>query len=697
MPDNILQKILRPTPNGRLWQVFIFIFVLTVVGGMIDAGSYFNKGANWLSGKTKGFVVLPHTKEIPFRLGLDLVGGTHLVYDADVSAIPDTDKNDAVEGARDVIERRINVFGVAEPVVQVNKTTLGDYRIIVELAGVKDVDQAIKMIGETPLLEFKEEATSQQLTADEQTKIDVYNKMAESKAQEVFGNVLSGGDFAALATKYSEDTATKASGGDLGWITEADNPEIAALIKSLKPGETTKDFTLGSAGYEIAKLTDKGIKKDPFTNQDEVEVEASHILICYEGKTQCTSGLSKEAAYEKIKGLKEKATPANFAELAKANSTEPAVAETGGSLGWFGQGAMVKPFEDAVFSQKVGTISDIIETDFGYHIIYKKSERKLEQYKVSHILIKTMSKEDILGKDAQWKNTELTGKYLKRASVQFNPNDNSPEVSLEFDSEGAKLFEDITGRNVGKTVAIFLDGYPISVPTVNQKISGGQAVISGKFNIKEAKLLSQRLNAGALPVPITLASQNTVGASLGQQSVDASVRAGLISFMIVALFMILFYRLPGLMAVFALAVYSILVLAVFKVWPITLSLAGLAGFIVSIGMAVDANILIFARLKEEIKNGKPLSIAVEEGFRRAWPSIRDSNFNTLITCFILIQFTTSVVKGFAITLALGVIVSMFTAIFITRNFLSLIPGSWLEKKSWLITSHKNLADKGAKQ
>jgi preprotein translocase subunit SecD len=313
--------------------------------------------------------------------------------------------------------------------------------------------------------------------------------------------------------------------------------------------------------------------------------------------------------------------------------------------------------------------------------------------------------------------------------VEFNSQDGSPEVSLAFDDAGAKMFEEITARNIGKPVAIYLDGYAISVPTVNEKITGGKASISGKFNITEAKLLAQRLNAGALPVPIELVNQQTIGASLGQKSIADSLKAGLIGFVIIVLFMILFYRLPGLMAVLALTVYSLIVFAVFKIgfsmaalllvgiflvigitvngWfilfaflsyillyligglaPVTLTLAGLAGAIVSVGMAVDANILIFARMKEEIANGKPLGSAIEDGFKRAWPSIRDSNFNTLITCFILIMFTTSAVKGFAITLGLGVIISMFTAIFITRNFLNLIPAVWLEKRHALITSIK---------
>ncbi|MBU4601292.1 protein translocase subunit SecD, partial [Candidatus Parcubacteria bacterium] len=652
---------------------------LAVGASMVDAGQYYNKAVD------KYELPLPQTKEINFRLGLDLLGGTHLIYQADVSQIAEKDKSSAVEGVRDVIERRVNVFGVSEPVVQVNRTTAGDYRVIVELAGVKDVSEAIQMIGETPLLEFKEESDqARELTEEETNQLNDFNIAAEKQAEEVLGKVLSGGDFAALAEDYNQDESTKESKGDFGWITAKDNPEIFSMAVGVEAGKTSLDLARTSQGYEIIKVEDKRIKKDPFTDQEEKEVKAAHLLICYEGGEMCENGLNKEDAYAKIKTLKEKATADNFANLVKENSTEPGAGERGGDLGWFGRGAMVKPFEDTVFEQEVGAISYVVETKFGYHLIYKQDERAVEEYKVSHILIRTLSQEDILGPANEWKNTELTGKNLERAVVQFNPNDSSPEVSLEFDNDGAKMFEEITERNVNKPVAIFLDGYPISVPTVNEKISGGKAVISGNFNIQEAKLLAQRLNAGALPVPIHLINQQTVGASLGQESVANSLRAGIIGLILVAIFMVIFYRLPGLLAVFALAIYGALILAIFKLWPVTLTLSGLAGFILSVGMAVDANVLIFERFKEELRSGKPLDSAIEEGFMRAWPSIRDGNVSTLITCFILIQFSTSIIKGFAITLGLGVLISMFSAIVITRNFLRLASGEWLEKRMWLV-------------
>lgn len=686
---NIFEKILKPTARGKIWQVFLFIALLAFIGGLIDVGGQYNRFSDYLLAKTGEVVKLPKIKEIPFRLGLDLQGGSHLVYEADMSQIPDADRASALEGVRDVIERRVNFFGVSEPLVQTSISG-GMHWLIVELAGIKDVNEAIKMIGETPLLEFKEQAKElRALTEEEKASMEAFNASAEEKAEEVLGKLISGGDFVALAKEYSDDQSTKENGGDLGWFTEAEAPQIIADVKDLKAGEITKDLIRQEQSFLIYKLDDKRVKTNAFNeNETEKEIKASHLLLCHNEIEGCTNSLSKAEAYEKIKEIKARATARNFATLVKENSTEPGAAESGGDLGWFGRGAMVKPFEDAVFEQEKGTISYVVETQFGYHLIYKQDERDVYEYKVSRLAVRLLSEADIIGEQTGWDNTELTGKFLKRANVQFNPNDNMPEVGLEFDSEGAQLFEEITGRNVGKPVAIFLDGEPISTPNVNEKISGGRAVINGKFNIQEAKELVQRLNAGALPVPIALANQQTVGASLGQQSLQSSLKAGLFGILLVALFMILYYRLPGLLSVISLTIYGILVLAIFKIWPVTLSLSGLAGFILSIGMAVDANVLIFERLKEELRAGRPLASAIDNSFVRAWPSIRDGNVSTLITCLILIWFSTSVVKGFAITLGLGILVSMFSAIIITKNLMALLAGKWLENKLWLIGGAK---------
>jgi len=661
--------------KGHVWFL-VFLVILVVASLLINLGPQYNAFI------TKHNIPLPKVKELPFRLGLDLSGGTSLTYDLDLSVIEPSDRLNAAEGARDVIERRVNMFGVSEPNVQVNKTTQGNYQITVELAGVKDINEAIKQIGETPLLQFKElNEERKELTDEEKAAMDEYNKKAEIKATEVLGKVLSGGNFAELAKTFSEDEVTKDNGGSLGWLSSKEDPELIAIAEKLEVGQVNTNLQKTSQGYEIVKVEDK--RPQTKDGKPVVEIKAAHLLICYEGASSCQSGLTKEQALEKINRLKEQATPENFSDLVKQNSTEPGARDSGGELGWFSNDTMVKEFEAAAMAAKKGEIVGPVETEFGYHLIYKEDERPMMDYKLSHILIKTKSIVDILGNVDEWKTTELTGKYLKRATVQFNPQDNTPEVALEFDSEGAKLFEDITGRNINKPVAIFLDGYMISQPTVNEKITGGQAVISGRFSLAEAKTLAQRLNAGALPVPITLVNQQTIGASLGQSSVNKSLTAGIVGLILVALFMIIVYRLPGLLSVIALLVYGSLTLSIFKVWPVTLTLSGIAGFILSIGMAVDANVLIFERMKEELRAGKPLGTAINEGFSRAWPSIRDGNLTTLIICFILIQFLTGSIKGFAITLALGVLMSMFSAVVVTRNLLKLVVTPKIASKLWL--------------
>lgn len=529
---SIGEKISKMSMRAKSWWIFGVIMIFAVMVALSTGGYFYNQAQDWVAKKTNNIVVLPKVKDLPFSLGLDLQGGTHLVYKADVTNIPEKDRQGALDASRDVIERRVNAFGVSEPLVQVNRGLNGEYRIIVELAGIKDVKEAIKSIGETPLLEFKEQ---------------------------------------------------------------------------------------GAAAIEPIQVTPS------------------------------------------------------------QNGTSTATAT-----------ATVTPIN--------------------------------------------------LNLNTSWKNTELTGKNLKRATLVFNQQDGTPEVSLEFDAEGAKLFEDITGRNLGKPVAIFLDGYLISSPTVNDKIVGGQAIVSGKFTTEEAKMLVKRLNSGALPVPITLISQKTVEASLGSKSIDNSLKAGLIGLLLVSIFMILYYRLPGLLSVLSLLIYGLTVLAIFKalpIWlalvlvglmvslmfytfnelklfngtmsllfvvigvllffyalkPVTLSLSGVAGFILSIGIAVDANILIFARMREELKDGKSLSMSVDNGFKRAWPSIRDGNVSTILTCLILMFFGTSSVQGFGTTLFIGVAVSMFSAIVITRIFFVLILGKWLENRTWLLgVRRKNEAE-----
>jgi protein-export membrane protein SecD len=334
-------------------------------------------------------------------------------------------------------------------------------------------------------------------------------------------------------------------------------------------------------------------------------------------------------------------------------------------------------------------------------------ESKVITDKIKEIQDAQAKKEDITKiKDWQialqnpyFKPTELTGKYLTKATVIFDQTTYKPQIELKFNDEGAKIFADVTGRNIKKPLAIYLDSASIIdtngdgkidnqdlyAPIVESKITGGSAVISGNISTQTANTIASRLNSGALPVKIGAPiSQETVGPTLGTVSLQKSLWAGIFGLLAVAVFMVVFYRFPGLLASLALVIYVAITLALFKLIPVTLTLAGIGGFILSIGMAVDANILIFARMKEEIKSGKGLSQAIDEGFKRAWPSIRDSNFNSLIVCAILFFVATSFIKGFAFTLALGIIISLFSAIFITRIFLMVFIGKWAEKAKWLL-------------
>jgi preprotein translocase subunit SecD len=277
-----------------------------------------------------------------------------------------------------------------------------------------------------------------------------------------------------------------------------------------------------------------------------------------------------------------------------------------------------------------------------------------------------------------FEETGLTGKQLKRTSVQFDSQTNEPVISLEFDSEGTQLFADITTENNGEVLAIFIDGFPVTTPVIQTPILNGTAQISGGFTVEEAKQLNIQLSAGALPIPIEVLEQRTIGASLGQESVEDSVRAGVIGILLVMLFMILYYGFKGFLASLALVVYSALTFAVYKVMGVTVTLPGVAGLLISIGMAVDANILIFERMKEELRAGKPFSHAMELGFGRSWDSIKDANLATIMTALVLINplnfnflNTSGLVRGFGVTLLIGVLISLFTGVVVTRNFLRL--------------------------
>ena len=392
---------------------------------------------------------IPLSKENNYQLGLDLQGGARLVYQVDMTDIPEEDRDTAFESARNTIERRINIFGATEPKVQTQKTA-SDYRIIVEIPGETNVSAATRLIGQTAQLSFWEQGGS----------------------------------------------------------------------------------------------------------EDEVSTEAAMLL------------------------------------------------------------------------------------PFGVAQVFNNQPRK----------------------------TDLTGQNLKTSTVTTGQSGETV-VQIQFDSKGTKSFADITKRNVGKPVAIVLDNAVITAPVVNEQITAGSAVISGGFTPDTAKSLAIALNSGALPAPLKLIQQSTIGPTLGLESLVKSLVAGVIGLAAVIAFMIAIYRKEGAIASLALLIYTVITLFLFKLLGITVTLAGVAGFILSIGMAVDANILIFERMKEERRMGKDEETALRIGFQRAWTSIRDSNVSSLITVFILYIFGTGIIKGFALSLGIGILVSMFTAITITRTLL----------------------------
>ncbi len=665
----VLTRLVKPSPRGKIrWAVF-GVLVLAALSAFLAYPQAWDRGADAWNNKVvatyklPATLKIPHYKNVPYRLGLDLQGGTHLVYEADVKDIAESERGNAMEGVRDVIDRRVNAFGVAEPVVETNKA--GEHwRITVELAGVKDVNQAIKMIGETPILEFKEESAIDKipLTPAQQKELEKRNVDIKKNAAD------------ALRKAQVDQNDASLQWEKLGLVTEAQNPELWKWADAHRGVKLAFALVEDASGWNVLRINNRDTSGK--------EIRASHILICWKDAQSCNEPLSKEDALAQITKLRGEVTPQNFAEKAKANSTDGSAQSNLGDLGWFGDGQMVKEFSDAAFAMKNGEISQPVESPFGYHLIYKTGERPLVKYDIDRIHFTKAVASDVAPEADPWKNTGLNGKHVQHAQVEFDTTTNRPQVLLTFNEEGKKMFAEITKRSVGKLIAIYLDGQPISIPRVQQEIADGNAVISGDFDVKEAKLLAQRLNAGALPVPIKLLSQETIGASLGQDSLAKSLHAGLVGFLIVVVFMILYYRLPGLLASLALGMYTVFTLAVFKLMGITLTLSGIAGVILSIGMAVDANILIFERMKEELKNGRPLDSAVSEGFKRAWTSIRDSNISSLLTCAILYTFTSSSVRGFSVTLALGIVISLFSAITVTRSLLRLV-GPWAMKHRWL--------------
>lgn len=661
------------------WGVvaIVALFLATIA---VAAPGPVNQGIRSFNNATK--LGLPEIPDKKYKLGLDLQGGVQLTYQANVSEIEASERAAAVEGARDVIERRVNGLGVGETTVQTSQVE-GKYRVSVELPGVSDVNEAINLIGETPILEFKEQdpTASATLTEDQKKQMTDYNTSAKTRADALLARLNGGDAWNTLATE-SEDEKTSNVNGDLGFVGSfAPYTELYNWAKANKDGDVSKTLIETPEGYNLVK---RGSER-----QGSEQVDVSHILICYLGTKDCASTMTKEEARKQAETVAKETSVKNFAAQAKKYSTDTLSKDDGGSFGFVAKGTLPSALDSALFAAKNNTVFGPVETEYGFHVVYRKSSKQETEYQISRVLIATASEQDVMGSLAGWKNTGLSGKQLERAEVVTDTQTGSTQVSLQFNSEGAGLFREITQRNLNKPVAIVLDGEPISIPNVNTVIPDGRAVISGSFTLAEAKTLAQRLNAGALPVGVDLISQQTISAPLGQESLAKSLYAGAVAAVIVMSFMVLVYRAPGVVSVFALGLYISLTMAMYKLLGITITLAGIAGFIMSLGVAVDANVLIFERLKEELRGGRSLRAAMEEGFVRAWTSIRDGNLSTLITCVILMWFGTSFVKGFAITLALGILVSLFTAITVTRTILRLV-APWFAKNEggWFFLNSK---------
>lgn len=682
-------------------------------------------------------------KNIKMSLGLDLQGGSQLDYKVDLRKVPLADHESIVEGVKEVINRRVNGLGVSEPNIYISQVA-NESHIIVELAGIKDLEEAKGKIGKTVQLEFKEQKTvaapeekaAVKKQAEEflkEVRKDNFDTLAEEESKAYPSKV--------IFQKAKEDFQFKEDFVDQTIFETALKYQKGDIIEKLLEGNNgyiiQGQEVVPSTGYFVVRVEDKKENVNKEVKEGK-KVFASHALIAYKGAERAsetvtrTKDEAKKLALDLLQKIKSGET--TLAETAKSYSDEPGAKDSAGKLNEpvADNGMYVQEFTDAALKLKKGEVSGIVETAFGFHILYaddvteaSNSTVQSTQLRLSYVFFSDLPD--------PWIETELTGEHFVHADVQFDQL-YQPYISIKFNTEGAKLFETITERNVNKPLAIFVGGDMISAPNVNEKISGGSAIITGRFSIEEATTLARDLNTGAIPAPVTLAGQYTIGATLGEDALQKSIFGGILGLLILTVFMILYYRLPGLLAVAALTIYSIILLFIIKVelplivalaisvtlflaivvkiinsqdsgWEkfisfilacfilffftfilsgqIILTLAGVAGLILSIGMAVDANILIFERIKEELTDGRPLSSAIEIGFDRAWSSIRDSNFSSLITCAILAYFGTSIIRGFALNLAAGILISMFTAITITKTFLLRFIGTKFDEKLWL--------------
>jgi len=663
----------------NLWLKFIFIVFLFFI-----ALSFASPNQN---GQVFGVSVPDWFPDKEIMLGLDLQGGSQLTYDIDLSEVPPNRQANVVNGTKQIIEKRVNGLGVTEALVQ-TQDVAGKTHIIVELPGIQDLEKAKEVVGKVVQLKFKEQG--EEPSQEEMSRIGQENKARDIISKELFNQAktvslkeaIKNTNMAGFETEAEKKIASFKEASN---FTETDKlPEdMKAILSGLNNNEVAKEIIENEYYFQIVKLIEK--KTEP-----QKEISASHILVAYKGSERASELITrtKEEALTKAKELLTKIQNGeDFATLAKEESdeqTENGELEAPVKVG----GSYVKEFTDAtlLLEHANDVTTEPIESPFGYHIIKAREINEADQDLIKYeqiILQKEMPDPN------NWKETELTGEHFKFAGVGVDQNTGEVLVNISFNDEGADLFAVITKRNIDKPLAIFLDNKPIIgdtvyAPNIRQEITGGQAQISGGLTHKEALELAQNLNAGAIPAPISLIGEKTIGSILGEQALANGVKAGLIGIVILFVYMILYYKMAGLMADIALSIYTIFIIAIFKIFGVTLSLAGIAAIIFSIGIAVDANILIFERMKEELKAGKDTFSSLKEGFIRAWNSIRDSNVSSLLICAVLFIFGASMIRGFALTLAIGIITSLFTAIFVTKTLLLIITEKFEIGSLWLI-------------
>ena len=579
---------------GRYGRTVILIGVIVVLAGLIlgiqtiSIGD-FQRGADTPLG---------------LSLGLDLQGGGHLVYQANLTD-PDTGESlevssDQMESLKRTIERRVNGAGLGEPIIQI----LGADRLLVQLPGVSELERAKAYIGETARLEFK------------RRELLVPRDVTEISADHIVGVTI---DY--FPEPEPEPAAEGATSTDA-------TPEPA-------PAETESSRQV----FALVEFTEDGAA--------EFQAIYQRLFVTFVTfqNAQVTGG---------------NAPPPSFLDVTLEGQDQLRLSD--------------------VFAFSIQQVA----TSTTYGIAIPGSSPTGEPAVLEDVRARVGENPSILFTEIQGAVDEpigLTGDDLARAFPGQHTASGAPIVNLEFNDAGTRIFGELTQDIIAKEqstgvrdqIAIFLDGAELVSPEVRSAITAGTAIIEGNFTIERVQDLALLLEGGRLPVPIELIQERDVDAILGADSLAKSVVAGLVGLALVLSFMTLYYRLPGLVASIALLIYSALVLAIFKILPVTLTLSGVAALILSIGMAVDANILIFERMKDELRAGRTLLMSINIGFDRAWPAIRDGNVSTLITCAILFWFAdqlgASIVQGFAVTLAIGVAVSMFTAITVSRTLL----------------------------